>query len=42
MAKCTVDLITGFLDAGKSSLIKSILNKKNYREEIIVIQCENG
>ena len=37
-----VDLITGFLDAGKSSLIKSILNKKNYREEIIVIQCENG
>lgn len=42
MAKCTVDLITGFLDAGKSSLIKSILNKKNYKEEIIVIQCENG
>ena len=42
MAQCTVDLITGFLDAGKSSLIKSILNKKNYREEIIVIQCENG
>ena len=42
MAKCTVYLITGFLDAGKSSLIKSILNKKNYREEIIVIQCENG
>ena len=42
MAKCTVDLITGFLDAGKSSIIKSILNKKNYREEIIVIQCENG
>ena len=42
MAKCTVDLITGFLDAGKSSLIKSILNKKNYREEFIVIQCENG
>lgn len=42
MAKCTVDLITGFLGAGKSSLIKSILNKKNYREEIIVIQCENG
>ena len=42
MAKCTVDLITGFLDAGKSSLIKSILNKKNYREEIIVIRCENG
>ena len=42
MAKCTVDLITGFLDAGKSSLIKSILNKKNYREEIIVIQRENG
>ena len=42
MAKCTVDLITGFLDAGKSSLIKSILNKKNYREEIIVLQCENG
>ena len=42
MAKCTVDLITGFLYAGKSILIKSILNKKNYREEIIVIQCENG
>ena len=42
MKKCSVDLITGFLDAGKSSLIKSILNKKNYREEIIVIQCENG
>ena len=42
MAKCTVDLITGFLYAGKSILIKSILNKKNYREEISVIQCENG
>ncbi len=42
MGKCTVDLVTGFLDAGKSSLIKSILSRKNYREEVIVIQCENG
>lgn len=42
MGKCTVDLVTGFLDAGKSSLIKSILSRKNYKEEVIVIQCENG
>ncbi len=42
MGKCTVDLVTGFLDAGKSSLIKSILSRKSYREEVIVIQCENG
>lgn len=42
MGKCTVDLVTGFLDAGKSSLIKSILSRKSFREEIIVIQCENG
>ena len=42
MGKCTVDLVTGFLDSGKSSLIKSILSRKNYREEVIVIQCENG
>ena len=42
MGKCTVDLVTGFLDAGKSSLIKSILSRKKYREEVIVIQCENG
>jgi G3E family GTPase len=42
VGKCTVDLVTGFLDAGKSSLIKSILSRKNYREEVIVIQCENG
>lgn len=42
VGKCTVDLVTGFLDAGKSSLIKSILSRKSFREEIIVIQCENG
>ena len=42
MGKCTVDLVTGFLDSGKSSLIKSILSRKSYREEVIVIQCENG
>ena len=28
MAKCTVDLITGFLDAGKSSLINALLNEE--------------
>ncbi|MDO4534850.1 MAG: GTP-binding protein [Clostridium perfringens] len=42
MGKCTVDLVTGFLDSGKSSLIKSILSRKSYREEVIVIQCESG
>lgn len=42
MGKCIVDLVTGFLDAGKSSLIKSILSRKSYREEVIVIKCEEG
>ena len=42
MGKCTVDLITGFLASGKTSLIKSILNKATQREEIVVVQCENG
>lgn len=42
MGKCTVDLITGFLASGKTSIIKSILTKATQRDEIVVIQCEKG
>lgn len=42
MGKCTVDLVTGFLASGKTSLIKSVLSKATNREEIVVIQCEKG
>lgn len=37
-----MDLITGFLASGKTSLIKSILSKATQREEIVLIQCEKG
>lgn len=42
MGKCTLDLVTGFLASGKTSLIQSIINKVSPREEIVIIQCENG
>lgn len=42
MGKCTIDLITGFLASGKTSLMQSVLNKVSPREEIVVVQCENG
>ncbi|WP_297518680.1 GTP-binding protein [uncultured Clostridium sp.] len=42
MRKCSVDLVTGFLSSGKTSFINIFLNKTLRREELIVIQCEDG
>lgn len=42
MRKCSVDLVTGFLSAGKTSFINSYLNKTLRREELIIVQCEDG
>ena len=42
MKKCSVDLVTGFLSAGKTSFINSYLSKTLRREELIVVQCEEG
>lgn len=42
MRKCSVDLVTGFLSAGKTSFINSYINKTLRREELIIVQCEEG
>ncbi|MGL4654924.1 MAG: GTP-binding protein [Sarcina sp.] len=42
MRKCSVDLVTGFLSAGKTSFINSFVNKTLKREELIIVQCEDG
>lgn len=42
MGKCTVDLVTGFLASGKTSLVKSILEKTNPKEDVVIVQCEKG
>ncbi|MGL5575588.1 MAG: GTP-binding protein [Sarcina sp.] len=42
MRKCSVDLVTGFLSAGKTSFINSYISKTLRREELIIVQCEEG
>ena len=42
MRKCSVDLVTGFLSSGKTSFINSFINKTLRKEELIVVQCEDG
>ncbi|SHJ63809.1 hypothetical protein SAMN02745163_02330 [Clostridium cavendishii DSM 21758] len=41
--KIAVDIITGFLGAGKTKLINSMLENKDLsKETIVIIQCETG
>ncbi len=41
--KVGVEVITGFLGAGKSAFINSLINKTiATKERIVVITCENG
>ncbi|MGL5245023.1 MAG: GTP-binding protein, partial [Sarcina sp.] len=42
MKKCSVDLVAGFLSSGKSSFINLYLKNIGNKEEIVVIQCEQG
>lgn len=42
MRKCSVDLVTGFLSSGKTSFINLFMAKTLGREEVILIQCEDG
>lgn len=42
MKKCSVDLVSGFLSAGKTSFINSYVSKTLKKEELIIIQCEEG
>lgn len=40
--KCTVDIVCGFLDSGKTTFINSLLKVRTNKQEMIVIQCEKG
>ena len=42
--KTPIYLITGFLESGKTSLIKSMLEDDNFSagERTLIIQCEEG
>ncbi|MBS4535253.1 permease [Clostridium sp. D2Q-14] len=41
--KTCVDIITGFLNSGKTTYINELLQDKNLLEDrVVVIQCENG
>ena len=42
MKKCSVDLVSGFLSAGKTSFINSYVSKTLKKEELIIVQCEEG
>lgn len=43
LKKIEVELITGFLSAGKTSFLQSFIDiSKKEEAEILVIQCENG
>lgn len=42
MRKCSVEIISGFLSSGKTTFLNEFLKKTVKREEVVVIQCEEG
>lgn len=40
--KTKVDIFSGFLGAGKTTLIKKLLNERFYTENVVVIENEFG
>ena len=40
--KTKVDIISGFLGAGKTTLIKKLLEEKLYCEKLVIIENEFG
>ncbi|MDQ2087636.1 permease [Herbivorax sp. ANBcel31] len=41
--KTQIDIITGFLDSGKTTYINGLIKESKYlKEKIVIIQCENG
>ncbi|MBM6860754.1 GTP-binding protein, partial [Clostridium saudiense] len=40
--KVKVDIFSGFLGAGKTRLIKKLINDKYYREKIAIVENEFG
>lgn len=42
MRKCSVEIINGFLSAGKTTFLNEFLKKTIKKEEVVIVQCENG